>query len=99
MQIPQSFMVGRATYTVRFSRSLSGERRGAVRLYPPPNVIRIATHRLDKECSNRELAHTFWHEAVHAILFNMGEHELCFNEQFVDGFAKRINQIVHTAKL
>jgi len=48
--------------------------------------------------SDTARAETFWHETVHAILYDM-EHKLWRNEKFVTEFSKRLNQVIHTAKL
>jgi hypothetical protein len=40
---------------------------------------------------------TFWHEVVHGILHDMGSRKER-DEAFVDGIAKRIAQVIHSAK-
>jgi len=40
--------------------------------------------------------HTFLHELVHAVLYSMGEAELCKNEKFVDVFAGLLQQFHNT---
>ena len=41
---------------------------------------------------------TLWHEIVHAILVDMGEHKLNRKESFVSRFADRLEQAIRTAK-
>lgn len=48
--------------------------------------------------SDSEMSETFWHEVTHAILHDMGD-PLWKNEKFVTQFSKRLNQVIHTAKL
>jgi len=45
-----------------------------------------------------EIADTFWHEMVHTILKDMGEHRLNSNETFVTKFANRLTEAINTAK-
>ena len=45
-----------------------------------------------------EIADTFWHEMVHTILRDMGEHRLNSNEAFVTKFANRLTEAINTAK-
>jgi hypothetical protein len=42
--------------------------------------------------SPKGLNHTFWHEVVHGILYDMGSRKYR-DEQFVDELAKRIMQV------
>jgi hypothetical protein len=44
------------------------------------------------------LEDTFWHELTHAILHNMGEHELNERELFVEEFARRLSAAIRTAR-
>jgi hypothetical protein len=41
---------------------------------------------------------TFWHELVHAILNDMGEHTLNKDEKFVTGFANRLTKAIKSAR-
>jgi hypothetical protein len=41
---------------------------------------------------------TFCHELVHAILYSMGENELCHNERFVQKFSLLLHQFEKTKK-
>ena len=45
-----------------------------------------------------EIADTFWHEMVHTILKDMGEHRLNSNEAFVTKFANRLTEAIQHAK-
>jgi hypothetical protein len=47
--------------------------------------------------SDRAKLTTFWHEAVHGILYDMGSRKES-DEAFVDGIAKRIVQVLSSAK-
>jgi hypothetical protein len=51
-----------------------------------------------KEFKPEQIADTFWHEVVHTILKDMGEHRLNSNEAFVTKFANRLTETINTAK-
>jgi Zn-dependent peptidase ImmA (M78 family) len=44
------------------------------------------------------LEETFWHELTHAILHDMGEHQLNNRESFVEEFANRLARAIQTAR-
>ena len=44
------------------------------------------------------LEDTFWHELTHAILHDMGEHQLNNRENFVEEFARRLSSAIRTAR-
>jgi hypothetical protein len=97
MLIPYKFSVGAKEYKVLQSRALPNCERG--RVFYWDNIIRLATHRMGKVVPHRRKVHAFWHETTHAILHDMGHFNLRDNEEFVDAFAKRLTQIVHTAQV
>jgi hypothetical protein len=45
----------------------------------------------------KERAEVFWHEVTHAILHDM-KHPLWRSEKFVQAFAKRLNDSIHSAE-
>ena len=51
-----------------------------------------------KQFKPEQIADTFWHEVVHTILRDMGEHRLNSNEAFVTKFANRLTEAINTAK-
>lgn len=104
MIIPTEFTVGNATYRIKQFKLLSGCARGRV-FYPERNLIQLATHRWAgvhaEPVPMRRRVQVFWHEAVHAILHDMPVKYayLRDDEQFVEAFAKRMTQVVYSAKL
>lgn len=98
MQIPKQFAVGKSTYTVlspyKMERDLV---QGRVKYGPRTVEVTQRHFKTGKPLTTERRAHVFWHEATHAILRDMG-HRLEGDEVFVDGFAKRIMDIVRTAK-
>lgn len=95
MQIPITFKVGKQKYTVRTT-----DARGWItgQLHPSLGTITVATTYRMRPRKPREVALTFWHEVTHAILHDMG-HPQWDDEQFVNDFSTRLNQVIHTAKL
>ena len=45
-----------------------------------------------------EVRDSFWHELVHAILHDMGRHNLNRDEGFVTGFANRLSKAIDSAR-
>lgn len=91
MEIPTDFRLGRKHFTVHMLPAARPERAARGYMYPQLGVLKIRRQAPKKQ------AHTFWHEVVHCILHDMGDARWA-DEAFVDGIAKRINQIVHTAE-
>ena len=58
------------------------------------NVISI-----NKKYTHQTRKQTFWHEAVHAMLDELGEEELCEDEGFVDAMAKQIYSFINRNKI
>lgn len=104
MEIPKQFCISGRRYTVNVTPgAVNGEffdRRGAFYggiNYDTRNIY-VGTHGPDgKKSTPRSQAHTFWHEVTHAILKDMRS-KLEANEAFVDRFARRLNDVIHTAK-
>jgi hypothetical protein len=99
MQIPKRFKLGDKRYEVRVipmmeKRATMGEFCLEDKLVTVAQQSNITGRYFKSE----EMADTFWHETVHAILFDMG-HRLAKNEDFVTQFSRRLNEIVHTAEL
>jgi hypothetical protein len=44
------------------------------------------------------VSETFWHELVHAILWDQGYFKLCKDERFVARFAAALNKTIASAK-
>ena len=91
MEIPTAFRLGRRRFTVHMMSAARPERAAQGYLYTALGMLKLRKQPPKKQ------AHTFWHEVVHAILHDMGDARWA-DEAFVDGVAKRINQVVHTAE-
>lgn len=97
MMIPYSFKLGRKEYKVQRYTVLPSGVLGQV--FYSPALIKIAReNKRGVSRTPKQLSETFWHETTHAILNDM-HHVLRNNEQFVTEFSRRLNQVVHTARL
>lgn len=54
---------------------------------------------INKDFGTQAKQQTFWHETVHAMLDEIGESELCEDEDFVDAFAKQIYGFIRRNKI
>lgn len=96
MEMPKSFKIGKQTHYVYLSPNLTPRSLG--RCHPDMGTIEIATLWKRLPRTAEAISETFWHEATHCILKDMGHH-LWNDEEFVTRFSQRLNQLVHTAKL
>lgn len=98
MPIPTSIKLGKHRYTIATYGTMHySAARGSIDY----SIKRIS---LGQRCnvsgrtySPKERAETFWHEVTHGILHSMN-HPLYLNEKFVEEFAKRLNDAIHSAK-
>lgn len=95
--IPKSVPVGSKTYTVTIVDRLSNHARG--RTYYETCEIKIAERGIrDIPFEPQEMFETFWHELLHALLyeFNYAEYE---DERFVSCLGYNLSHAITGAKL
>lgn len=99
MHIPKRFKISGKVYTVR-RPSYMRKHRTIGRCNPVARIVHVAngSNVTGRVFEREELAETFWHEAVHAILYDM-PHSLARDEDFVTQFSSRLNELVQTAEL
>lgn len=98
MKIPKSFKVGKTRYRVvpipvdDFPSSVGSVSYSA-------GVVTIAQRHnvTGRKQSPKQQRHTFWHETVHAMLYDMGSRKHA-DEVFVDALAKRICGVIDSAR-
>jgi hypothetical protein len=94
--IPSHIKVSKVWYRVNLKPQTRSNFDGYIQYVP--RQIYVFTHRKDgapiKPVLQRE---TFWHETVHAILYEM-QHPLYNNEKFVTEFAKNLSKVIDTAR-
>ena len=97
MMIPYSFKLGDKNWSVHRVYAVEGKNKVG-KVFYDLHAIQIATHRKQQPRSDEAKAETFWHEVVHAVLHDMGDAKHG-DERWVTDFSKRLNQVVHTARL
>jgi hypothetical protein len=98
MIIPRTFRVGTRLYKVqRPARMRTPHSRGATHFTAQIVDIAQESNVDGKKLSAAEVTHTFWHEALHVMLGDMGN-RLTYDEAFVDALAKRLTQVIYTAR-
>lgn len=101
MKLPKSIKVSGMEYAVRRPQQMRQphSRGQVIRFGYGGHFLDVAVqdNTNGRNLTEKEVTHTFWHEALHAALHSMG-HKLCADEVFVDALAKRLTQIIYSAK-
>lgn len=97
MHLPKQISVGRRRYTVTRVERINRNDIGTIDYAAKHIMISTRNPRTQQAVPLKMQTHTFWHELTHAILKDMG-HRLEANEEFVDAFARRLNNAIHSAK-
>lgn len=94
MELPKRFKLNKRAYTVS---TVSGTGRTTGYFYPAVGAIMVVTTNKGKPRKPQAVQTTFWHEATHAILHDMG-HPLTSDEQFVTAFSTRLVKLINTSE-
>ena len=99
MKIPKKIKIGRRWYTIETVEQMPKAGYMGDIDYPPSQHIRVGlrSSRTGKSFKQEEVADTFWHEVVHAILHDM-DSKLYRNETFVSAFAARLTKAINSAR-
>ncbi len=99
MKLPAKIRVGRRWYSVEVVEAML-DKHDMGRTYYNEQRIQLGrtSNTTGRQFKPEQIADTFWHEVVHAILRDMGEHRLNANEVFVTKFANRLTEAIKTAK-
>ena len=92
-QLPRSFKLLDHTIKVREKSGLM-DKHSAFGLWDAVNL----TIYVDPDVPQSVLAHTLWHEIMHAVLDLTGHSKLSCNERFVDCVGGALAQVVRTLK-
>lgn len=92
-QLPKSFKLLDHTIKVREKKHLI-EKHGAFGLWDATEL----TIYIDPDVPVSVLAHTLWHEIMHAVLDLTGHSKLSKNERFVDCVGGALAQVIRSLK-
>jgi len=99
VRLPTKIRVGRRWYSVEVVEAMLDKAViGCVNYDRRRIQLGRTSNTTGKEFKPEQIADTFWHEVVHTILKDMGEHRLNSNEAFVTKFANRLTETINTAK-
>lgn len=98
-QLPTRIRIGKRLYSIDVVETMINKGDMA-RHYPALQKIKIAqrSNLTGRRFKPDDINDSFWHEVVHAILHDMGEHTLNKNEAFVSAFAKRLTKAIKSAR-
>ena len=98
LAIPRKIRVGKKQYSIDVVETLIQRGlMGTIRYDEKQIQIGKSSNKTGRTFSKSEMDESFWHELVHAILYDMDEHRLNRNEKFVTAFAKRLSEAVSSA--
>jgi hypothetical protein len=99
LELPRKIRVGKKMYTVDILETMlqSGD---MARVHYDRDRIEVGQKSgvTGRRYSRKEMNDSFWHELVHAILYDMDEHRLNKNERFVTEFAHRLSEAIDSAR-
>ena len=97
--IPRRIKVGTKMYSIEIVEAML-EKRNSGRTYYSQQTIKLGlkSNVTGRRYREEEVQDTFWHEVVHAILYDMGRDTLNRDERFVTGFANRLTKAINSAK-
>lgn len=98
-ELPRKIRVGKKMYTIDILETMLKDGDMA-RVYYERNRIEVGKKSAltGRKYSRKEMNDSFWHELVHAILYDMDEHRLNGNERFVTEFAHRLSEAIDSAR-
>lgn len=99
MEIPKKIRVGRRWYTVEVVDQMKTRGQMGRVDYPPQQHIRLAlrSNKTGRSFKQEEVSDTFWHEVMHAILYDM-DSRLYADEKFVTSVASRLTAAINSAR-
>jgi hypothetical protein len=98
LAIPRKIRVGKKQYSIDVVETLIQRGlMGTIRYDDKQIQIGKQSNKTGRKFTSDEINESFWHELVHAILYDMDEHKLNRNEAFVTAFAKRLSEAVDSA--
>lgn len=96
--IPRRIKIGKKMYSIDIVESMYRRREMGRTTYGACNIqIGKTSNTTGRKYSDLQMSETFWHELVHAILYEM-DSPLHADEKFVDRFAMHLARAIQSAK-
>lgn len=97
--IPRLIRVGNKRYSVEVIEALLDKQTiGRIQYDEQRIQIGLRNGQTNRKLPAADIRDSFWHELVHAILYDMGRHNLNRDEAFVIGFANRLSKAIDSAR-
>lgn len=97
--LPRKIRVGKKMYTIDIVETMLHFGDMSRIHYEESNIkIGKKSNVTGKKFNKADLNNSFWHELVHAILHDMGQHTLNRDEDFVTEFADRLHTAIDSAR-
>lgn len=98
LTVPRKVKVGKRWYSVEILEAMCNKSEMG-KIHFDNKTIHLGTHTHHGVAfSADDIKESFWHELVHAILYDMDEHKLNDNETFVEDFAHRLAKAIKSAR-
>ena len=98
LSIPRKIRVGKRLYSVEILEAMCNKNHmGQIDFNKRLIQLSRKTH-TGAAYTADDVTESFWHELVHAILYDMGEHKLNSRENFVEEFSARLAKAIKTAR-
>lgn len=97
MDIPRKIRVGDKWYSIEIVEAMQ-EHGMLGEVNYPQQKIKIGTKLKNRKVAKDEVQDTFWHELIHAILYDMGRYKLTKDEAFVSGLSSRLYKAIRSAR-
>ena len=97
--IPRLIRVGNKRYSVEVIEALLDKQKvGRIQYGEQRIQIGLRNGNTNRKLPAAEIRDSFWHELVHAVLYDMERHNLNRDEAFVIGFANRLSKAIDSAR-
>jgi exoribonuclease II len=98
-QFPRRMRVGKKMYSVEIVEAMLDKKFIGNINFDNQRIAIASRHpSTGRLLAGAEVRDSFWHELVHAILHDMGRHNLNRDEGFVTGFANRLSKAIDSAR-
>jgi hypothetical protein len=97
--IPRRIKVGNKRYSIEVVEALLDKQKvGRIQYAEQRIQLGLRNGNTNRKLPASEIRDSFWHELVHAILHDMGRHNLNRDEAFVVAFANRLSKAIDSAR-